>query len=229
MSEEKIEKIERVIFIPCKGLLIKHEVVFGQQNKKDQRRLDELSSRKYKTGKYSNVKTLISLKLESNDYLVLDYIGNKDNRENIYISYPHIFKVKKFFRESLKWFYDDEYDELFVMNNENELIFNSDYRNEEIIINNLIGSKSLSIMPAIVADGEEGVILFFNSRNKSVIMNIDQLESVIDFLENFRLYEASQLLINYVTEIKGSSLDLSVETNSSSKKEIPKINRRKKK
>lgn len=206
-----VERITRTIFTPARNLLIKHQVVFGKKDRDTQQRKGELMKYDFKSEKYSNASTLSSLFLETSDFIFLEKISYDKEIENekIYISYPHLFKVKRGLKDALRWFYDDEYENLFIHKNGN-ILFNSDYETERILISGLIGQKSLTLIPDVIVIDEveyEGLLVYFNTDDDLVRMTIDQLEAMYDFFITFNLYQSSQLLINYVSQINPENLN----------------------
>jgi len=198
IADSPVERIVRTIFRPTKNFAVKHQVQFGNKNS-DLTRKSELYVSEYNSQKYSNISKLSSLYLESSDYLVFQY-GNKDDGEEVFISYPHIFKVIKMLKESLKWFYSDTYKDLFFIKKK-KLRFNPEYSDMMISTTDLISNKILYMQPSIIVVGEEsveGALLFFNESDKFVEMTYEQIEGLYFFLKNFNLYECSQLLINFV-------------------------------
>jgi hypothetical protein len=212
-----IERITRTVFNPCKGLVIKHQVSFGSKDA-SQKRKSELYTYSYKSQAYSDITELTSLNLNTSDFVFLERL-NKDREvenEKIYISYPHLFKIKRALKDAIKWFYDDKYENLFLIKN-NELIYNSDFSDERIEIYGLIGNKGIILEPDVVeieTQQYEGITMYINSEADYVHMTIDQVEALYDFFMTFNLYNASQLLINYVTSINPDNVSSSGFSNS---------------
>jgi ribosomal protein L4 len=204
-----VERVTRTVFNPCKGMAVKHQVVLGSKDQA-QKRKGELSTYNYKSTKYSDVTELTSMIIESSDFLILEkYNKDKDvENEKIFMSYPHLFKMKRALKQALKWFYADEFEDLFIYKG-NELIFNSDYTNEKIEIFNLVSNKAVMFQPDVIEienQQYEGLIMFLNSESEIVQLTIDQVEALYDFFETFNLYQSSQLLINYVTSINPDNI-----------------------
>ena len=200
------ERITREVFSPCKGLKIKHQVVFGKKND-DETRSGELNKFEYRSNKYTDANNLISYTLNTSDYLVFECNVYGREKIQIFVSYPHFYRVKRAFREAVKWFNEDKYADMFIYKG-NEPIFNSDFSETCSVAYNLVSNKAIKIAPTIIDienEKYEGVIVYFNTEYDFVSMTMDQLEAVSDFLDEFRLYEASQLLINYMATIERPS------------------------
>ena len=192
------EKIVCEVFRPAPNFVIEHEVVFGSKNYEGKRN-GPLSSYNYRTNKYTNVNECSSYRLNTSDYLVFKKTFPDKSKEDIKIlmSYQHIFKVKAIFKEAIRWFYNEGYGDIFIsvdgiprVNIENPL---------EALAYGLVGQKQLLIKPKVLiyedqSEYYEGVTLIFSEAGDCVDLTIDQLESVYDFLKDFRLYEASRLL-----------------------------------
>ena len=59
-----------------------------------------------------------------------DYSEEYDYSKAAYKITPrNIYWVIRFFNTIMKWFYDDEYSDLFLENEDGKLIFNADYKN----------------------------------------------------------------------------------------------------
>jgi hypothetical protein len=199
-----VERITRTVYNPCRGLAVKHQVVFGSKDQAQKRR-GELYVHNYTSSRYSDVSKLSSMSLETSDFVFLEKLNYEKGVENekIFMSYPHIFKMKRALRNVLKWFYGDEYEDMYLYNG-NVLTFNSDFGNEKEEVYNLVGNKSVHIIPDVIEiEGVqyEGVTMFLNSLDVSVQMTIDQVESLQDFFDSFNLYQSSLQLINYVTSV----------------------------
>jgi len=204
-----VERITRTIFMPCKGLAVKHQVVFGNKDQA-QKRKGELYTYNYNSTKYSDITNLSSLILETSDFLYLEKLNYDKDRENekIFFSYPHLFKIKRALKEAMRWFYADKFENMFIYKGR-EIIFNSDYTGKKQEIYNLVSNKTIIIFPSVVeieTQQYEGVTMLLNSESECVQMTIDQLEALYDFFKDFNLYQSSQLLINYVTSINQENI-----------------------
>ena len=198
-----IEKLERVIYYPCSGLCLKHQVSFSNIIKQNKRRKSEVSIFNYKTNKYSDTTEVNKINLESSDFLILE-ITNVDKKIykdeiSICISYPHLISLKKVIDEALSW--SDEYDNLYIETRDERIVLNGDYYSLQAQSDNFVGNRYIIIKPELYETDdeiEEGFRIFF-SDTISVGISLTQMEGLYDFIDNFNLYESSQLLINYYT------------------------------
>ncbi len=195
-----VEKISKEIFVMNK-LKVLHQVSFGQKNKDGTRR-DSIYHYSYPNVKYTDVGELTAYTVDSFDSLIFQYndwsAGAADNRidKSVMLSYAHIPKLKRALREVMNWFYED--DDVFVLDDSDEVVVNDAKANLEVTAYGLIQRKSITFKPYVVdTDDEryEGVIMFVGSRENMVTLTIDQIDALTDFIENFRLYEASVQLM----------------------------------
>lgn len=229
-----IERITRTVFTPAYNFKVKHQVSFGIKNEADQKRRGELNKYEYSSNRYSDITRLTSLNLETSDYLVLEktnYVGGEKDTTQILISYPHLYRFKRTLRDAVSWFNDTEFADVFIYKDK-EVYLNSKYKGLQAEAYRLVGNSTIAISPHILEienEMYEGVIMYMNSYNNFVEMTIDQLEALYDFVDSFRLYEASQLLINYVANIQkpeSTSMNLNKNTGqvtSSHKESMPLI------
>lgn len=199
-KKRPIDNIEKTIYFPTDGLVIKHIVRLGSVDSKDKSRKDDLNTTDYKTKKYSNCSNVSSVYLNSSDYLVFEYIGRdrvKGERNAVFMSYPHLERVKRSLNQAFKWFSSTRYEDLFLEGKGGVLKLNKKYKDEEIYIDSLGDNSWLILKPAVVTIDEEeyqGLLLFISSQYKIVEMNFHQLLALIDFMEHFDLYQASLML-----------------------------------
>lgn len=193
----KAEKITCEVF-RVSGLSIKHSVTFGTKAQDGSRR-NAISYFNYKSNKYTNESELATYTINTDDYLIFEKMGkDKEDKEQVLASYQHIARVKKMFRKALKWVEDDEYIDLFIYDNDGIPHLNKEMM-QELTAFNLVGGKAMMIRPHVVQlDNEyyEGYMLYFNNEDTFIELTYDQAEAISDFLDSFRLYEASRLLFN---------------------------------
>lgn len=192
------EKIVCEVYRPCGELTVKHSVTFGKK-RYDDRRNGPVSAFTYNTNKYADVKEVTSYTINTEDYLIFErnYFDKSQEPVRILMSYPHIFKVKNMLKRALKWFYTDEFSDVFMyFHDDPQPRINPEIKLEEGAYG-LVGGAAIKVVPNIIfIENEyyEGVTMYFNSEACSINLTIDQLESLTDFMLSFRLYEASRLL-----------------------------------
>jgi len=196
MSE--LEYIEKYIFTVTKNLQLKHQIKFGKSNLK-QERIPPIKESTYKSNTYSNDVQLKNIKIDTSDYLVLEYTDeNTKERTNIYFSYPHLFNLERILKTALEWFYSDKYKDLYIYKDD-EINFNNKYNNLYLLTDISIGDKEIMIKPVVVYKNEtyqEGILLNLND-DASVYLDIDELESFYYVIKKFDLYTNSIILASY--------------------------------
>jgi hypothetical protein len=212
-----LEKIESVIFVP-KGttFMLKNVVKFGDFNKgKNRIRKNALYEKSYKSKLYSDVDNLGALSLTTKDYLVFSYLDNSSKESikkklnvEVYISYPHIKKVKDALELALKMAQNKhkkngEIEKVFIKKNGTYYI-NPDYEDYFIQIDHLINDASIIIMFDLIEEQttDEDVVIskpavnfLFNNEEANCSMDIETLDALVYFISNFNLLTSSQNLM----------------------------------
>lgn len=197
-----LEKITKTIYRPCRGLSIKHVINLGSKAKNGNRKSDTWASN-YKSNKYNNASDLTSLFLDTQDYMVFSI----SNDVEVYVSYPHLYRVKKAFKKALKWFSASV--EIFT-EVDDDLIVHTKYKKLNASALGLVGNRNIVIRPSVVDDGDyvyEGVAITLHEPDNVIYMTVDELEAFWDFLSTFNLYMSSQMMLNFAKlyEIKNQT------------------------
>ena len=195
-----IEKVEKSIYYPCSGLVLKHIVTLGKVGKKDKKRISDVNIYSYKTNKYTDRSQVFGISIDSSDYLVFEYIGrNKIKTENnsVFISYPHYSAVQKIMMDATEWFNPDLHPNLFKINKSGNIYIGKNYKGTELFIGGLSNNGWLLFRPTLVEvdDGIiEGVEMNVGGDTKSVLLTGNEFLSMATFISNFSLYQSSLLL-----------------------------------
>lgn len=206
-----VDKFNKIVFRPCKGLVIKHQVVFGDKDIRSQKRKSELFQYEYATDKYSDVTEVSNITLDTSDFIVFERTsGNREvDSEQVYVSYPHLFKVRSGLKKAMRWFYDDEYENIYI-HSDNDIVFNSDFAKERVEMYGLVKNKTIVLRPTVVEIEDqlyEGVTMHLNSMDVYVEMTLDQLESIYDFFQYFDLYLSSIMVADYVSRLSPENVE----------------------
>lgn len=146
--------------------------------------------------------------IKSNPVLYLRYKGRKEeqvdwNTSAFKINPKNLYKTIKFFNRAVSWFYDKDLKDLFVLGDNNELIFNSDYNKLMVLTDkDPKSSSAMKAVPAVITQDNgssyEGIILYINKPEYAVPMTLQELESLLGILAHFS-FEAlvSELLIDF--------------------------------
>lgn len=112
-------------------------------------------------------------------------------------------EVIKFFNTLMKWLFDDEFNDLFLMGPTNELMFNSDYKSLKTSVMFYSRKKTdvLYGVPSIVDLGEklyEGVNLFVNTTDYMIPLTFREVGIIFGILKEFNFSsEVTKLLLMY--------------------------------
>ena len=185
------ERLEKVVF--SGGLFsVKNVVTLGQKTATGNR-LDPIYTREYNSTKYNNLNALKVTRFTQNEYLAFCYndFENKINEE-IFISYPHMPGLLAFMEDICTVAFDPAtYTNNSVSIGAKDTVVESDP---------FAGGKKMIAVPA-VWDGKErevkkGVLLFLNSEDVAVQLDLNAINSLAYIISNFNLsLESSMLMI----------------------------------
>ncbi len=101
----------------------------------------------------------------------------------------NLYRTVKFFNTVLGWFYDEKMTDLYLINEEDELTFNSDYNKLYLITTKTLNETSvMKAMPTVIVFNDkryEGIHLYINRTENLIIMTKDEIEMIIGFLKDF--------------------------------------------
>lgn len=184
---EKLEKIENIIF-SYKELTIKVVVSTGIKSSKGNK-LSPLYAKQYKSQKYVDRDELETLTINPSKYLVLSYSGKGADRgfEEVFISYPHLSKIKRTLVQVDNFLATDG----LLLEQGDEIFINAKYSETCFKIENLANDKSIMFTPNIVTDvdGDEviGCELSINSEYNNVSLPFDIIEMIKDIIKGLNL------------------------------------------
>lgn len=99
------------------------------------------------------------------------------------------YKTLKFFNNVVTWFYDDKMHDLYVYNDDDELVFNSDYNSLYLVTQKGINEQNqMKAMPTVVQFNDkkyEGIHLYVNKPSNLIILTKDEVEMVLGLLKDF--------------------------------------------
>lgn len=237
LNFEGMETIDSTIYRINSNLTIKNVIKFGKSSYENNLRKDALYSKNIRTQKYVDVSVSENVYLETSDFLVFQYTckdeNNKFNSEEVYISYPHIYRLKNKFKTVYEKFKKDisnskkkDFDNsklIFLKTDDNHLCLTPRYEEYKVDINELINERCIvllfDIMEKETTNGikdERAVRLIINKPEYYVLLNFNQFESLVMFLDEFNLLNSSQNLINfsYMTRITSALNMFPKKTNS---------------
>lgn len=235
MNFGSLEKIETVILRPSSNFRIKNVVTFGSRNEIGGRK-DAFYENSYKSNKYNNLDYVSSNTLETQDYLVFEYNEydaetKKRKKEEIFISYPHIYELKNLIESVYTEYLEGQ---VFKTNDEGILYISNEYEDyfEKI---KLINNKNIGLLFDVLENYdenlqtvsyEEGITFVFNDEDYRTTISMDSFYYIYRFVNEFNLLQSSQnlILLSFMNEI-ANGLNLTNKTVSESKS--GKINGRK--
>ena len=199
-KNDLIDKISSNVHYICNGLVLKHVVSLGRKDEKDRKRKYYYSEYMYKINKYTDYNELISVKIDLNSYLLLEMTGKDfSDKENVYLNNKGLSLFKHTVLDVVKWFKSESFKDLYFIDINNKLIFNSDYNDLKSKV--YINGKTLIFKPTIInidGDDYEGVYLYLNKERNKYQLLIDDIISLYDTLKDFNLYLSGLTLLNIV-------------------------------
>ena len=146
-----------------------------------------------------------SIKLNLNPVIYLRYKQPKFVSEYDYtkasykITPRNIMDVIKFFNQTVKWLFGEEYKDLFLYNDNGELIFNADYgKLHATLATNDYNNQFMQAIPAIVKLGDktyEGIHLFVNKSNYCIPLTYQEVTMLFGVLKDFSFSETTSMVL----------------------------------
>ncbi len=142
---------------------------------------------KYKENYNITVNPILTLRQLNSASYNEDYSTIQDRSYRI--TPRNLYRVLKFFNIIVKWFYDESKKDLFLINDENELVFNSDYNNLYTITAKTLNENcTMKAIPTVVIFNDkkyEGIHLYINKSTNVIIMTKEEVEMILGFLKEF--------------------------------------------
>lgn len=125
--------------------------------------------------------------------------GNIYDKSNAYTIYPRtIFRAIEFFNTVLSWYSDPKMKDLFLLDNDNNLIFNADYKDLHCVLDIRTPNTDYGILKAIPVLGVygdqepyEAAFLYMNKSTNRIILSVDEISTILGILNGFSFYEES--------------------------------------
>lgn len=134
----------------------------------------------------------------------LDQNGRSD-ASSTYQIYPRsIYRVVEFFNTILNWFTDPNMKDLFMYNEENHLVFNSDYKSLYAYLE-IPGNTKAGVMRAIPTVGNydngevEAIYLYINRDVNRIMISYEELKTLFGLLKNFSFYNEINVALYSMT------------------------------
>ena len=115
----------------------------------------------------------------------------------------NLYRTAKFFNAGVEWFYDKELSDLFLLDENNALVFNADYAHLKVVTDrDHRNNTAMKMIPSVIQyeDGNvyEGVLLYINKPEYVAPLPLADLEAILGIFRNFS-FEAcvTEMLISY--------------------------------
>jgi hypothetical protein len=146
-----------------------------------------------------NMNPVLYLRYKSNQHISEEYEYSKAVFK---INPRNLYHVIKFFNTIVTWFYDDKYNDLFLIKEDNQIIFNADYKSLHVTTHR--GDYDTQVMQAIPTVVEiankmyEGVHLYINKSNYCIPLTFEEISILFGILRDFRFpTEITKVLAAY--------------------------------
>lgn len=116
------------------------------------------------------------------------------------INSRNLYRTVKFFRKILSWFEEDQYRDLFIVDeHDGNLIVNMDFKNLRANVEgNRLDAQAMMAVPAVVTNDSvqsEGCVLIINRTNYSIALTDKDVESIYGILSSFSFQQETMLLL----------------------------------
>lgn len=146
-----------------------------------------------------NCNPVIYLRFKNNKSFVQEYDYAKASYK---ITPRNLYHIIKFFNKIMKWFYDDEFSDLFLLNENNDIIFNADYNKlSESTPRSDYDSSIMQAIPTVIRLGDkpyEGIHLYVNSSTYCIPLSFQEISILFGILKDIRFTnEVTNAIISY--------------------------------
>ena len=145
-----------------------------------------------------NVNPIVTFRYTNPNIMKDDKVSYTDNSYKMTPKNQH--KLIRFFNTIIDWFYDEKLKDLFLINENEELVFNSDYNHiNAVLTKNKFETGVLKAMPSVIMienERYEGIYLYINKLDNIIMLTRDELEAIAQMIKNFNFtLEVSSSLI----------------------------------
>ncbi|MGL5751502.1 MAG: hypothetical protein ACRCXT_13295 [Paraclostridium sp.] len=155
----------------------------------------------YNASKYTNVKSLVTMRRSFDYYISIENFRNNESgfKEFIMIRVSDILYVREQLKLAARWFRDIEFQELFAKKGNDIIIYK---RVEPIGIYGLTSDKYIIMEPVVIKYPNDtcvtGIRMYISSKNQYIDISADKFMGLIYIIDSINMYESAQLLINYL-------------------------------
>ena len=152
-----------------------------------------------KTGIYLDIYPMIFIRCQQNSMISEEYDFKKAQYK---VDVKNQYSIIKFFNKIVDWFYGDQYDSLFVVDENQRIVVNADFKSLHLNTKRIdLSNQVLKAVPAIVELGGvtyEGIQLYINEFKYCVPLTYQEVNQIFNIIKTFSFYEeASSLLQAY--------------------------------
>ena len=193
------EKISDDLCYLGSNIIVKFNVGLAKKNEEGKRSTFHREY-EYEMSKYIDKKSLVSIKRQFDYYLSIENLKVVDGeKEFIYIGIQDYMNFKQKVLESLKWFNDSEFENLFAKKDDKIIMLG---KAEPIDISFSRGSnKSIRLEPVVVNyenNSLTGVRLYLCSLHNYVDIDIDRYMGFVYLISNLNMFQSAQIMLNYI-------------------------------
>ena len=169
-------------------------------------------------GYYRENKYFINISISFDSFLSIESARRDEygNKESVIIKSDDLPVLKYRLSEVARWFMDEKYKNLFIRKNGKIII---PTKVEPVKVEGLVFDKYIEFEPWVYTmDNQDqliGVMMYINNDNNSVFLNINKVLGFNDFIQNFNMYQSSQLMLNYIGRPENGTNMFNMENKSS--------------
>lgn len=133
------------------------------------------------------------------------YLGlQKREKASYKISIENAYDIVNWLNDGLHWFYDEKYEDMFYLNDENEIIFNMDYKDLHLdTYREFPTDPMMRIYPNAIrrdefSHSEYGIILLINRTENSYPVPLIECRKLISAITNHSFQMELNLIMNAV-------------------------------
>ncbi len=112
------------------------------------------------------------------------------NKARYRITPSNLYDVVKLFNTAVSWLYTSKYEDLFLTDDNNQLIFNADYQKLSAITpRGMFDQDVMQVVPAVIRFGDkayEGVHLYINTSTYCIPLTYREVGMLFNILKDFR-------------------------------------------
>jgi hypothetical protein len=134
-----------------------------------------------------NMNPILYLRYKANKYVSEEYEYTKAAYK---ITPRNLYSIIKFFNTIITWLYDDKYHDLFLVNDDDKLIFNADYKSLHVSTHRSdYDSQIMQALPTVVQLGDktyEGIHLYVNKTAYCIPLTFEEVSMIFGILRDFQ-------------------------------------------